>query len=259
MSVSILSKYDIWNDDLIVPAKLNQPLQEMINNQEFQLAKNYIKALRLYDTNRNLVVKLNELESHLNQSIALANHEVEGYQRVDLIPYNGKNEPLPENIDWFSLPEGKYIKSFGNDRVSNFERDFGNLSESLKKLLCSKNFNFAVSKQFPLRVFVMRNCKVHDIHWRHYAISDSDYIYDTNNSAQGAFFSHINFDRLNRYKIIRRAFVLPVDAVSINYYHNLSECFFGLRYFDYNKYPDVPIIYTGQIQSYTLYYQSFRN
>lgn len=124
MSVSILSKYDIWNDDLIVPAKLNQPLQEMINNQEFQLAKNYIKALRLYDTNRNLVVKLNELESHLNQSIALANHEVEGYQRVDLIPYNGKNEPLPENIDWFSLPEGKYIKSFGNDRVSNFERDF---------------------------------------------------------------------------------------------------------------------------------------
>lgn len=242
--MAFLESFDIWDGDNIISSKLNQPLKDMIFNNKLEMARLYIKNLREYGANGIFQVKINELESKLTKSEALHKREFEGYFQIMLNPYAGSIKDLPNDIELFSLEQGKYIRYFGNEKISNFNRDFADTPNNIKRVLISKNFNALVSKHFPVRVFIMDFCKIHDFHWEYYTVSDRHNTYDVNNCASGASFSRLNFDKLRRFKYIKKAFILPFDDISINYYHNFSECIFGLRYFAYNKYPDVPIIYT---------------
>ncbi|MGP5526669.1 glycosyltransferase family 61 protein [Psychrobacter celer] len=243
-STTLLDSLDIWNENGdIVTSKLNEPFRNFIDTSDFIKASQFIEELsssQYYETNAN---KIRELKSLLNQFKNMADLADNNYESILLNKSNTKSISIKSCSNLSELEPGKYIIFYSHDKYSNFDKDFDCLESELKKLLITKDFNVKVSRNFPTRFMIMENAKVHDFHRNFYTISDGDNYYDPNNASVLASQTTKSFVKKKLYKYIDNALVLPFEHASNNYYHNLTECLFGLRSFDYNSY-DWPIIYT---------------
>ncbi|SDC36723.1 Protein of unknown function [Acinetobacter marinus] len=239
---SILLSMDIWNaEGELVAVKLNTPFQELTFNGDFDKVENILLEIKGYPFYNLVSEKVDVLLSQLYKLKKTLNFNDTNYKKVSLIPFKDKNKKFHQNLE--DLENGIYLNFFSNHRFSNFTENFDGKSSEIIKILKSKNFDFQVSQHFAVKMRVMSNCRIHNFDEGFCTISDENHHYDRGNSARLASLTSSNFLHKDCNKTIENAFILPFEHTYLNYYHNLIECIFGLRYFDYHKY-DYPIVYS---------------
>ncbi|MDF3918792.1 glycosyltransferase family 61 protein [Salinicola salarius] len=234
--VEELKVLDIWHDNgNIDPFKLSPLFMNLTKNGELDKAQNIINLVKNSGFYDKIRVRINTHQNQLDGIRRVLEDSVvqHGFDKVNLVPYDVKNQNEVFDIrDAKFFEEGLYKKRDSFWKINKFNEDFSYASDALRIKLSDAGFARSINSSVPEKIRVASNVKVHGVP-EFYAISDPNNRYDEDNVSRLARLTNINFVSRSEPIHIKKALVLPFDSASVNYYHNISEMVYGIRYAEF--------------------------
>lgn len=244
---TILRNLDIWNNnDNVDPFKLNPLFTTLFLNAEFDQVKILINELKDAPFFEKIAIRVGTVESQLNGILSFKDNikNDPGIQQVILKPYILQQMEIPNFENICDLDIGLYKKSFQEVIINHFDDNFGkkNIDTAQRDLFRGYGFNKPIRNSVPEKIRVMNNIRVHSYHENFYAISDMDGFYDRENSARLAKLTGLN-TIINNKLVIDKAIIMPFEQATTNYYHNIAEMVYGIRFAEHSP-RSYKVIYT---------------